>query len=223
MEILLLEDDIILSKEIFTFLENNQYKCETVFDGELFLRKIKSKQFDLYILDVNVPLINGIEICKHIRISNKHTPILMLTAFEALEDKMDAFEAGADDYLVKPFHFEELLARIKVLHRRSEHTMQLDKILSIEDLQINIHKKEVRRANEIIELTLKEYKLLTILMEANGNVMSKLEISERLWDYHVETNINTIEVYINFLRKKIDSNHKVKLIHTKIGFGYFIK
>jgi DNA-binding response OmpR family regulator len=223
MKILLLEDDPILSNEIKNYLEKNEFVCDTVFDGELFQRKFRSQVYDFFILDINVPKINGIEICNFIRSSNKSTPILMLTAFEAIEDKMDAFDAGADDYLVKPFHFEELLARIKVLLRRSEFPQQSENLLIIEDLIINIDRKEVQRSGKTIDLTPKEYKLLYILMEAKGNVLSKQEISEKLWDYHIETNINTIEVYINFLRKKIDSNHTVKLIHTKIGFGYFIK
>jgi DNA-binding response OmpR family regulator len=147
----------------------------------------------------------------------------MLTAFEALEDKIDAFDAGADDYLVKPFHFQELLARIKVLYKRSENSTANEQILAVDDLTMYVDKKKVMRAEEVIELTPKEFKLLHILLEAKGNILSKQEISEQLWDYHIETNINTIEVYINFLRKKIDVKHENKLIQTKIGFGYFIQ
>lgn len=223
ISILLLEDDPILSKEIGLYLTSKSILCEPVFDGDIFQRKFRSQHFDLFILDINVPKINGLEICKIIRETNKTVPILMLTAFEALEDKIDAFEAGADDYLVKPFHFEELLARIKVLLRRSEIPQHQELLYIVDDLVVNTDKKEVKRGDIIIELTPKEYKLLCILMEARGNVLSKQEISERLWDYHIETSINTIEVYINFLRKKIDAQHDHKLIHTKIGFGYFIQ
>jgi DNA-binding response OmpR family regulator len=223
ISILLLEDDPILSKEISTYLTSKSIVCETVFDGDIFQRKFRTHQFDLFILDINVPKINGIEICKLIRDTNKTIPILMLTAFEALEDKIDAFEAGADDYLVKPFHFEELLARIKVLLRRSEVPQHQEQVYSVDDLIVNTDKKEVKRNGGTIDLTPKEYKLLCILMEAKGNVLSKQEIAERLWDYHIETSINTIEVYINFLRKKIDALHENKLIHTKVGFGYFIQ
>jgi len=223
MNILLLEDDPILSNEIINYLQTKNIGCDLVYDGDLFQRKFRSKQYDVFILDVNVPKINGIEICKFIRTNNICTPVLMLTAFEALEDKIDAFDAGADDYLVKPFHFEELLARIKVLNRRTENTSQNENLIFVDDLVLNLDRKEVSRNNHSIKLTPKEFKLLHILMEARGKVLSKQEISEQLWDYHIETNINAIEVYINFLRKKIDAEYENKLIHTKIGFGYFIK
>lgn len=223
MKILLLEDDSILSKEIATFCINNAITCDYVHDGEEFQRKIQTSKYDLYILDINVPKINGLDTCKHIRNKDQTTPILMLTAFEALEDKIDAFDAGADDYLVKPFHFQELLARIKVLYKRSENSTANEQILAVDDLTMYVDKKKVMRAEEVIELTPKEFKLLHILLEAKGNILSKQEISEQLWDYHIETNINTIEVYINFLRKKIDVKHENKLIQTKIGFGYFIQ
>lgn len=223
MKILLVEDDPILSKEISTFLSKHELSCDAVFDGELFQRKFKNNEYDLFILDINVPKINGLDICKIIRKTNTVTPILMLTAFDDIEDKMDAFEAGADDYLVKPFHFEELLARIKILSRRYDHQSICENLITVDDLILNVDSKSVKRGNEHIELTPKEFKLLVILMESNGKVVSKQEISDKLWDYHIETNLNTIEVYINFLRKKIDANHPKKLIHTKIGFGYFIK
>lgn len=223
MKILLLEDDPILSSEIRKYLNQNECECDSVFDGDLFLKTISQKNFDIYILDINVPKINGIDVCKKIRKKDLTTPILMLTAFEAISDKIESFDAGADDYLVKPFHFEELFARLKVLKRRSETPQNLHNTIKISDLSINTESKDVFRGNKKIELTPKEYKLLNILVENPGRILSKQEISEKLWDYHIETSINTIEVYINFLRKKLDSWHEEKLIQTKVGFGYYIQ
>lgn len=223
MRVLLLEDDAVLSLEIKKYLSDYQFECEAVFDGELFLKLSKQKTFDVYILDVNVPKMNGIDVCKQIRKEDVTTPILMLTAFEAISDKIEAFEAGADDYLVKPFHFEELFARLKVLLRRADQPQNQSNIYKVSDLEINLDRKEVIRGEKKVDLTPKEFKLLCILIENQGRVLSKQEISEMLWDYHIETSINTIEVYINFLRKKIDSLSDEKLIHTKVGFGYYIQ
>ncbi len=146
----------------------------------------------------------------------------MLTAFSEIEDKLISFENGADDYLVKPFHFEELFARVSSLLRRKEIPQQSTKKTTISDLEIVESEMKVFRSGEEIKLTPKEFKLILILANAKGNVVSKQFIADQLWDYHIETNQNTIEVYINFLRKKIDKEHTVKLIHTKIGYGYYL-
>jgi DNA-binding response OmpR family regulator len=179
--------------------------------------------FDVILLDINVPGTNGMEVCKTIRESDKKTPILMLTAFSEIDDKLISFQNGADDYLVKPFHFEELFARVTALLRRKEIPQQKQEKITIQDLEIIESEMKVFRSGEEIKLTPKEFKLILILANANGNVLSKQFIAEKLWDYHIETNQNTIEVYINFLRKKIDKDHSVKLIHTKIGYGYYLK
>jgi DNA-binding response OmpR family regulator len=147
----------------------------------------------------------------------------MLTAFSEIEDKLTSFQNGADDYLVKPFHFDELLARVHSLLRRKETPQQSNEKIIIQDLEISETEMTVFRSDLEIKLTPKEFKLLLILANANGNVLSKQFIAEKLWDYHIETNQNTIEVYINFLRKKIDKDHSEKLIHTKIGYGYYLK
>lgn len=223
MLVLLLEDDAVLSLEIKKYLSDNQIECDAVYDGELFLKLAQQKNYDIYVLDVNVPKINGFDVCKLIRKEDITTPILMLTAFEAISDKIEAFDAGADDYLVKPFHFEELIARLRVLYRRSDQPQNQSNIYKVSDLIVNIDRKEVFRGDIKIDLTPKEFKLLCILIEHQERVLSKQEISEMLWDYHIETSINTIEVYINFLRKKIDSLSDEKLIHTKVGFGYYIQ
>ena len=221
-KVLLLEDDPVLSKEVKNFLVAKGLICDTVFDGDLFFRQYKN-QYDIYLLDINVPKMNGLDVCKEIRLQDKNTPILMLTAYGEIDDKIDAFNKGADDYLVKPFHLDELYVRINALCRRKATPQAQHKNIIIGDLKIDVDEKTVQRGSEMINLTPKEYKLLHILAEANGRVISKQTIAEKLWDYHIETNQNTIEVYINFLRNKIDKNASTKLIHTKVGFGYFIK
>lgn len=221
--ILLLEDDAVLSKEIARYLTTKDFVCEQVFDGDLFVRHSKNKHYDLYLLDINVPKINGLDICKMIREKDKTTPILFITAYGDIQDKIDAFKLGADDYLVKPFHLDELYFRVLALMRRSSTPQQTDDILQIEDLEINTTSMMVKRKGEMVELTPKEYQLLLALARANGRVLSKQAISEQVWDIHFDTNLNTIEVYINFLRKKIDKNHDIKLIHTRPGFGYYLK
>jgi len=222
MNILLLEDDPILAKEISDFLGKKGLNCDNVFDGELFQKQMSRKHYDFYLLDVNVPKINGFEICKLIRQQDKNTPILMTTAFGEIEDKTEAFEYGADDYLVKPFHLEELVLRIKALERRRSTPQLQTNVINLDGLSINLDDKIVLRNNQEINLTPKEFKLLVILAENYGRVLSKQQIADKLWDYHIETNQNTIEVYINFLRNKIDKNQEDKFIHTKIGFGYFL-
>lgn len=146
----------------------------------------------------------------------------MLTAFSEIEDKLASFDSGADDYLVKPFHFDELFARSSSLLRRKEIPQQVEKKINILDLEILEDEMKVYRSGEEIKLTPKEFKLILILAHAKGKVLSKQFIAEKLWDYHIETNQNTIEVYINFLRKKIDKDHETKLIRTKIGYGYYL-
>lgn len=222
MKILLLEDDFTLSKEISAFFTSKEFECFPYYDGSLLLKKYFPYEYDLVILDINVPGINGIDVCKRIREVDKKTPIIMLTAFSEIEDKLASFNNGADDYLVKPFHFEELYARISSLLRRKEIPQQSEKKILIQDLEILEDDMKVYRSGEEIKLTPKEFKLILILAQAKGKVLSKQFIADKLWDYHIETNQNTIEVYINFLRKKIDKDHEIKLIRTKIGYGYYL-
>jgi DNA-binding response OmpR family regulator len=223
MNILLLEDDFKLSSEIKVFLNEKNFGCDAVFDGNLFLKQFKTAVYDLFILDINVPGVNGLEVCKIIRDADKSTPIIMLTAFGQIEDKVEAFNNGADDYLVKPFHFDELYIRINSLMRRNQNPQLSDEVITIEDLQINVSDLKVIRSDRKINLTPKEYQLLLLLAKAKGKPVSKQTISDIVWDLNFETGTNTIEVYINFLRKKIDKNFDVKLIHTRPGFGYYLK
>ncbi|TDW44100.1 DNA-binding response OmpR family regulator [Flavobacterium sp. 270] len=222
MKILLLEDDFTLSKEISAFFTSKEFECFPYYDGSLLLKKYLPYEYDLIILDINVPGTTGIEVCKGIRENDKKTPIIMLTAFSEIEDKLASFDNGADDYLVKPFHFEELYARASSLLRRKDIPQQSEKKIIIQDLEIQEEDMKVFRAGEEIKLTPKEFKLILILAHARGKVLSKQFIAEKLWDYHIETNQNTIEVYINFLRKKIDKDHEIKLIRTKVGYGYYL-
>lgn len=222
MKILLLEDDFTLSKEISAFFTLKEFECVPYYDGSLLLKKYFPYEYDLIVLDINVPGVNGIDVCKGIRETDKKTPIIMLTAFSEIEDKLSSFDNGADDYLVKPFHFEELYARVQSLLRRKEVPQQIENKIVIKDLEIFEEDMKVFRAGEEIKLTPKEFKLILILAHAKGKVLSKQFIAEKLWDYHIETNQNTIEVYVNFLRKKIDKDHEIKLLRTKVGYGYYL-
>lgn len=223
MNILLLEDDLILSAELCKFLESNHFTCDKIYDGETFLHQIKNSTYDLYLLDINVPKINGLDVCQTIRSFDKNTPIIIISAYGDLSDKKDAFDRLADDYLVKPFQFEELLLRINSLMRRKGLSKNVDQdIVRIDDLIINRTEQKVYRAGNEITLTLKEFQLLAYLAEAQGSTVSKQQITENVWEHNFNTNTNTVEVYINFLRKKIDKDFKVKLIHTRSGFGYYL-
>ncbi|WP_366183962.1 response regulator transcription factor [Flavobacterium ovatum] len=222
MKILLLEDDFTLSKEINTFFTSKLFDCVPFYDGSLLIKKYKAFEYDLIILDINVPGRNGFEVCKAIRETDQKTPIIMLTAFNEIEDKLTSFDNGADDYLVKPFHFDELYARVNSLLRRKDIPQQKKESILIHDLELFETDMKIFRAGIEIKLTPKEFKLILMLANANGKVLSKATIADQLWDYHIETNQNTIEVYINFLRKKIDKDREIKLIHTKIGYGYYL-
>lgn len=223
MKILLLEDDFKLASEVKIFLSGKHFHCDVVYDGSLFSKQVKQDNYDLFILDINVPGLNGIEVCSQIRKTDKVTPIMMLTAFGEVEDKVEAFDQGADDYLVKPFHFDELYVRIQSLLRRHMKPQTGDEIIKVENLVVNVSEMKVMRGEIEILLSPKEYQLLLLLLRSNGRLVSKQTISEKVWDINFETGTNTIEVYINFLRKKIDRNFEPKLIHTRPGFGYYLK
>ncbi|GEN78073.1 response regulator transcription factor [Chryseobacterium hagamense] len=223
MNILLLEDDLILSAELCKFLESNHFTCDKIYDGETFLRQIRNSSYDLYLLDINVPKINGLEVCQTIRSFDKNTPIIIISAYGDLSDKKDAFTRLADDYLVKPFQFEELLLRMNSLLRRKAPSETSDQeLIRVDDLIVNKTEQKVYRGGNEISLTLKEFQLLVYLAEAQGRTVSKQQITEHVWEHNFNTNTNTVEVYINFLRKKIDKDFKVKLIHTRSGFGYYL-
>ena len=223
MKILLLEDDPILSKEISHFLSQKGITVSTVEDGSQFRDVNERKSPDLYLLDINVPGINGLEICRLVREENKKTPIIMLTAYSEINEKRHAFEYGADDYMVKPFHFDELFLRIQSIQRRMGEQEGQGDVIRIDDLEIMESDSQVKRGGKTIDLTPKEYRLLLLLAKANGRTLSKQSIAAGVWDAQLDSSFNTVEVYINFLRKKIDKDAAVKLIHTRHGYGYYLK
>lgn len=221
--ILIVEDHVKMADSISKGLEDSGYKAEVAYDGFIGKRLSETKNYDLIILDVNLPLMNGYELCADIRARNAEIPVIMLTAMGSTEDKLMGFDRGADDYIVKPFEFRELLARIKALLKRSVAEKNDQKILKVADLEVNLDSKSVRRGVIPIELTAKEFSLLEYLIRNKGKVVSKADIAEKIWNIKFDTGTNVIEVYVNFLRKKIDKNFPVKLIHTHIGMGYVLK
>jgi DNA-binding response OmpR family regulator len=221
--ILLAEDEPKLGQIVQEELTREGYHTDVAYDGLVAERLFREHQYSLVLLDVNLPYKNGLALCKEFREAKKSIPIIMVTALGEINDKMDAFNLGADDYIVKPFHFNELFARIKVFLKRSEFgTEQTDK-LAISDLEIDLLNKTVTRGNTNINLTAKEFALLALLAKSKGKVISKQDILEKVWGLSFDTGTNTIEVYISFLRNKIDKPFENKLIHTKPGFGYFVK
>lgn len=222
MKILLVEDEPKVVEFIKKGLEEQGYEVDIAFDGQLGERQALKGSYDIILLDVILPLVNGYELCKKIREKNQNVPIIMLTALGTTDDKIEGFDSGADDYLVKPFEFKELIARIKALTKRASGIIQTQNTLRIADLVLDIDKKIAIRFGNSIELTAKEFALLEFLMKNKGRVMSRSEIAEKIWDITFDTGTNIVDVYINILRKKIDKNAENKLIRTKIGLGYIL-
>lgn len=221
--ILLAEDEPKLGQIIQEELTQNGFQTDVAYDGQVAEKLFSEHDYSLVLLDVNLPYKNGLALCKEFREVKKNVPIIMLTALGEIQDKMDAFNLGADDYIVKPFHFNELLARIKVFLKRTDGTSEASEKIKIADLEIDLLDKSVMRANKNINLTAKEFALLVLLAKSKGKVISKQEILEKVWNLSFDTGTNTIEVYISFLRNKLDKQFDLKLIHTKPGFGYFLK
>ncbi|HAH60101.1 MAG: response regulator transcription factor [Lentimicrobium sp.] len=221
--ILIVEDHVKMADSISKGLEENGFTTEVAYDGFIGKRLSDAKDYELIILDINLPQINGYELCAHIRKKNASVPIIMLTAMGSTEDKLLGFDQGADDYIVKPFEFRELLARIKALLKRVQPDPKSLRVLRVADLEIDLDSKTVKRGNISIDLTAKEFLLLEFLVQNKGKVVSKADIAEKIWNITFDTGTNVIEVYVNFLRKKIDKNFPVKLIHTHIGMGYILK
>jgi two-component system copper resistance phosphate regulon response regulator CusR len=224
MRILLVEDEEKLAKSVAAALEESGNDVTIAYDGLLAERLFTSLRPEFILLDVNLPGKNGFELCAQFRKADPNVPILMLTALGELSDKMEAFASCADDYLVKPFHLQELTARIiAIAKRQGRITDSITDSLRSGDLEMNLSSKEVRRAGKLIRLSQKEFLLLETLLKANGRVLSKAELAEKVWDMDFDTGTNSVEVYINFLRTKIDKPYKSKLIHTRSGFGYYLK
>jgi two-component system copper resistance phosphate regulon response regulator CusR len=221
--ILIVEDEPKVASFIQRGLEENGFDCKIAADGLTGKRMFGAEEFSLIILDLNLPYMNGIELCQEIRKIDQKIPIIMLTALGTTEDKLKGFDSGADDYLVKPFEFKELLARIRALLKRVSITKSEGNILQFLDLSVNLDTYEVYRSGRKISLTQKEFSLLLYLLRNKGKVVSRSEIAEHVWDINFDTGTNIIDVYVNFLRKKIDKDFPVKLIHTQTGFGYILK
>ncbi|HET6556467.1 MAG TPA: response regulator transcription factor [Prolixibacteraceae bacterium] len=223
VRILVVEDEPKVASFVKLGLEENGFCAEIAFDGSIGKRMFDSGSYDLIILDINLPYKNGIELCKEIRSSNQEIPILMLTALGTTEDKLLGFDSGADDYLIKPFEFRELLARIRALLKRISMAQTGGNILKFLDLEMNLNTYEVTRDSRLIELTQKEFALLEYLLRNKGRVVTRVDIAEKVWDITFDTGTNVIDVYVNFLRKKIDKDFPRKLIHTQTGVGYILK
>lgn len=221
MKILVVEDEHLIATSIKKGLEQEHYVVDLAFDGEEGLDLAASGDYDLILLDLMLPKMDGLQICRQLRKDEIHTPILMLTAKSQLEDKITGLDSGADDYLTKPFAFEELLARVRALVRRPQNTATTE-ILKVGDLSLNISTYEVLRAGKNISLSSKEYSLLECLIRHSNQILSKDQLIQHVWSYESDILPNTVEVYIRNLRQKIDQNHSQKLIKTIRGFGYKI-
>lgn len=226
--VILVEDDPVLHQNIKDVLKSEGYEVTSAFDGKIAEKLLKKDAFDCIILDINLPGKNGFELCKLVREESNNTtsPVLMLTAFSELEDKVEGYEAGADDYLTKPFFMRELLLRIDALLKRSDSKKQrLEKEdkLTKGDLTIHYKNKTVQRGNQALDLTPREFQILKKLVEADGEFVSKKELIGEIWGKAFDATSNTIEVYINFLRAKVDKPFGKKSIKTKVGYGYYFE
>lgn len=224
MHILLIEDDQRLASIIKRGLEENDYQVSVAYEGKMGLKLALANSYSLIISDIVLPEINGIDICRKIRQVKPAIPLLMLTALGTTDDKVEGFDAGADDYLVKPFELRELLVRIKALLKRAGNVnAEANPVLTYSDLEINTHTKTVTRSGQQIKLTPKEFKLLEYMVRNSERVLSRDEIAEKVWDTHFDTGTNFIDVYINYLRKKVDKPFDRKLIHTRTGMGFVLE
>ncbi|SDQ45162.1 two component transcriptional regulator, winged helix family [Chryseobacterium soldanellicola] len=230
-KIILIEDETGVVSFIKKGLQENGYEVSVAFDGKTGVQLVQSNDFDLVILDIMLPEMNGLDACKEIRKTNKHVPILFLTALGTSENIVLGLESGGDDYLVKPFKFIELVARVKSLLRRSnnnipeitEPEVDNEHVFQFSDLILNDYTKKVTRAGEEISLTSTEYKLLLYFLNNPEKVISRAEILDAVWGVNYELGTNVVDVYVNYLRKKLDHKEDNKLIHTVIGMGYVLK
>ncbi|HNW56703.1 MAG TPA: response regulator transcription factor [Bacteroidales bacterium] len=220
MKILIVEDEHKVATFIKEGLEESHYEADVVYDGKNAQKLASQYVYDLFIVDIIIPFVSGLDLCKEFKQKMPDVPVLLLTALGTTEDKLLGFDAGADDYLVKPFEFRELLARVRVLLKGSGAKHDSLNRLIVSDLELDLDKKIARRGKEVIELTAKEFTLLECFMRNKGRVLSRNDIAEKVWDTNFNFGSNVVDVYVNLLRKKIDKGNYKKLIHTKIGMGY---
>lgn len=226
MNILVIEDERKVAAFLKDGLEEQGYQVDLAHDAESGEKLVFTKEYHMLLLDVIIPGMNGLSLCKKVKDAKPDLPVLMLTALGTTDDKVTGFDAGADDYLVKPFEFKELLARIKALTKRSlgaANEKAKEEILKVADLQLDLRKKVAIREGRVISLTAKEFALLEYLMRNKNRVMSRVDIAEKVWEITFDTGTNVVEVYVNILRKKIDKDFGKKLIQTRIGLGYVIQ
>ena len=221
MKILVVEDEKDLNRVITKHLKKNNYSVDSCFDGEQALDYVLYGEYDLIITDIMMPKIDGYELIKQLRVKGNSTPVIMLTAKDSLDDKILGLDSGADDYIVKPFEFDELLARIRVLMRRNYGFAT--NIIQVADVVLDISKKQVTRSSESIVLTGKEYEVLEYLFKNKTGIISREQILNHVWDYDYEGASNIIDVIVKNIRKKLDVGSKKPIIHTKRGLGYFVK
>jgi DNA-binding response OmpR family regulator len=223
MRVLVIEDEPQVSLFIKQGLEVQSISVDVAYDGEMGKRLAMRSDYDVILLDVVIPAINGFDLCKMLKAEKPHVPILLLTTLGTTADKVTGFDAGADDYLPKPFEFEELTARIKALARRQKFSSNIhEDLLRFEDLKLDLEKKVAIRSERLIKLSVKEFTLLEFFMRNPGRVFSRMELAEKIWDIKFDTGTNVVEVYINMLRNKIDKDFPVKLLQTRIGHGYVL-
>lgn len=222
MKILIVEDDPKISSFIKIALEDNNCIVDVAYDGIQGEKFILSKEYDVILLDIIMPGMTGFELCRRIRNNNIKTPVLMLTTLDSDDDKVEGFESGADDYLVKPFSFKELNARIKALDRRNKE-MIVQPVIKVADLELDTIAKKVKRSNREIILTTTEFKILELLLKNKDKVLERIDIADKIWGFSFNSGTNVIDVHINSLRNKIDKDYYPKLIHTIIGMGYVLK
>lgn len=222
--ILLVEDEQRIADTLRFGLKEQGFEVEVAYDGTLGYKLFQSLSFNLIVLDINLPGTNGYELCKLIRLSNPQIPVIMLTALNSLEEKIEGYDAGADDYIIKPFEFKELLMKIRVLLRRAGNNLiPVGNILRADDLVMNLDAREVTRNGVVINLTAKEFQLLEFLLRKKNKVVSRADIAINVWDIDFDTNTNIIDVYINYVRNKMDKPFEKKLIQTQVGMGYILK
>lgn len=219
ISILLVEDEKKIAETLKKGLEEQQYQVEIAPDGETGRLMFDNKNYDLIILDINLPGMNGYELLQHIRGVNQQVPVLMLTALSSTEDKIEGFNTGADDYLIKPFDFAELVVRTRALIKRAQQAAPVGKSLRVNDLVINLDSKEVSRAGKPIQLTAKEFQLLEYMIRNKNRVVSRADIALNVWDIDFDTGTNVIDVYVNFLRKKIDRDYEQNLFTRRWGWA----
>lgn len=221
MKILVVEDERDLNRIITKHLKKNNYSVDSCFDGQEALDFISYSEYDLIITDIMMPNVDGYEFIDKLRANKNNTPVIMLTAKDTLEDKIVGLDSGADDYIVKPFEFDELLARIRVLMRRNYGLAT--NIIQIEEVTLDLAKKQVTKSGEIIDLTGKEYEVLEYLMKNKGSILSRDQILNHVWDCEYEGASNIVDVIIKNIRKKLDRGEGNTIIYTKRGLGYFVK